>query len=337
MKIVHLLASPFFSGPAELVAQLAFAQRALGHEVTVAVDRKRLSTEAEELALPRLRTLGLDADLPLELSVKSSPLGVYRDVRRLGRVQAEIVHCHFSHDHFVARWGLPAGARLVRSIHAPRSLRKLMPRADAWTIPFEALGRALIGAPVLVLPPLVSPAFVPPADKLALRRSLGLPELPLVGMVSTFQPSRRHELGLLAFEQLRRRRPVARMVMVGDGELLEPVRQRAKTMNLADAVQFPGYQAGEAFVQWLQALDEVWILGLGNDFSARAAAQARACGVRVLAVDEGALGRYADVIVERSAEGIAARALEADRRSVTIDSPEAIARRVGALYEKALA
>ena len=36
MKIVHLLASPFFSGPAELVAQLAFAQRALGHEVTPA-------------------------------------------------------------------------------------------------------------------------------------------------------------------------------------------------------------------------------------------------------------------------------------------------------------
>lgn len=337
MKIVHLLASPFYSGPAELVAQLALAQRVLGHEVTVAVDRKRHSAEAEELALPRLRTLGLDADLPLELSVKSSPLGVYRDVRRLGHLQAEIVHCHFSHDHFIARWGLPKGARLVRSIHAPRSVRKLMPRAAAWTIPFESLGRALIGAPVMVLPPLVAPQFVPPVDRAALRRSLGLPELPLVGMVSTFQPSRRHELGLLAFEQLRKRRPIARMVMVGDGELLEPVRQRAKAMNLSDAVTFPGYQSGDTFVQWLQALDEVWILGLGNDFSARAAAQARACGVRVLAVDEGALARYADVIVERSAEGIAARALDTERRTVTIDAPDAIARRVVELYEKALA
>ena len=41
MRILHLLASPFFSGPAESVALLALAQRALGHEVSVAVDRKR--------------------------------------------------------------------------------------------------------------------------------------------------------------------------------------------------------------------------------------------------------------------------------------------------------
>lgn len=337
MKIVHLLASPFYSGPAEVVAQLALAQRVLGHEVTVAVDRKRLFTEAEELALPRLRTLGLDADLPLELSVKSSPLGVYRDVRTVGRLDAEIVHCHFSHDHFVARWGLRKGARLVRSIHAPRSLRGVMPRADAWTIPFEALGRPLLGARVLVLPPIVPPQFVPAVDRSALRRTLGLPELPLVGMISTFQPSRRHELGMLAFAQLHARRPIARMVMMGDGALLESTRRLAKAMNLSDVISFPGYQAGDAFVRWLQALDEVWILGLGNDFSARAAAQARACGVRVLAVDEGALARYADVIVERSAEDIAAKALDPARRSVSLEDADAIARRTLELYERARA
>lgn len=39
MKVLHLLASPFFSGPAESLTQLALAQRALGHEVSVAVDR----------------------------------------------------------------------------------------------------------------------------------------------------------------------------------------------------------------------------------------------------------------------------------------------------------
>ena len=37
MKILHLLASPVFSGPAEVVAQLAFAQRTQGHDVTVAL------------------------------------------------------------------------------------------------------------------------------------------------------------------------------------------------------------------------------------------------------------------------------------------------------------
>ena len=52
MKILHLLASPVWSGPAEPVALLAAAQRALGHDVRVAIDRKRLLVSSEELALP---------------------------------------------------------------------------------------------------------------------------------------------------------------------------------------------------------------------------------------------------------------------------------------------
>ena len=48
MTILHLLASPFWSGPAENVALLARAQREAGHEVTVAVDRRRKEIPAEE-------------------------------------------------------------------------------------------------------------------------------------------------------------------------------------------------------------------------------------------------------------------------------------------------
>ncbi|MBL8920852.1 MAG: glycosyltransferase [Myxococcaceae bacterium] len=332
MKILHLLASPFFSGPAESLTQLALAQRDLGHEVSVAVDRKRVSTPAEELAAPRLEALGLLSSAGLELSVKSSPLAVTRDIRTLKRLAVDVVHAHFSHDHLLARWGTPKGARLIRSIHAPRSVRRLMPRADGWTVPFEGLARRFLGQRVLVLPPVVDPAFVPPIDRVSLRRALQLPDVPLIGMISTFQTSRRHELGVLAFEQLTKRRPEAHLVLMGDGELVPRVQALVKARGLSARTHFVGYQRGADFVRWLQALDEVWLLGLGNDFSARAAAQARACGVRVMGVDEGALPQLADVLVERSAEGIAASALGPERRVVTLESPQAIALRVLDLY-----
>ena len=99
-------------------------------------------------------------------------------------------------------------------------------------------------------------------------------------------------------------------------------------------MHFAGYQEGPAFVRWLQALDEVWILGLGNDWSGRAAAQARACGVRVVAVREGALERLADAVVERldrrttwsgpRVKSTQARARRIDNRGIARGRPRAL-------------
>lgn len=335
MRIVHLLASPYFTGPAEVVAQLALAQRRLGHEVTVAVDRKRTEAAAEELAAPRFDSLGLAAPAELELSVKSTPWAMMRDVLSLRGVSADVVHAHFSHDHVIARLGRPPGSVLVRSVHAPRSLRWTAPPAEAWTVPSAELARKLIGRPVLVLPPIVPDSFRPAVDRAAVRRALGLVEAPTVGMVSTFQASRRHALGLEAFARVRERRPDARLVLVGDGSLETELRALVTRLGLDASVTFAGYQSGDRFVSWLQALDEVWVLGLGNDFAGRAAAQAKACGVRVVAVDEGALERYADALLAPDVEAIAATALSGAQREVKLESAESIARRVVALYGQA--
>lgn len=327
MKILHLLSSPFFTGPAELVTQLALAQRALGHEVSIAVDRKRVSHTSEELIVPRLEPLGLLSTAALELCVKSSPWVMLQDVLALRTQTLDVVHAHFTHDHTLARLGRPKGTQLIRSIHAPRSIRFGMPTADGFTVPMDALARRLLGKRVLVLPTLVGPEFTPAPDRLALRRELGLPEGRLVGMVSTFQASRRHAVGLAAFGLLRAHDPAASLLLVGDGPLLGDFKATA-----GQGVLFAGYQSGPAFVKHLQALDEVWVLGLGNDWSARAAAQARACGVRVLAVDEGALPRYADLLVESNAESIVRASLENERSELSLETPEAIARRVLGFY-----
>ena len=260
--------------------------------------------------------------------MKSTPWAMLRDVLTLRSERVDVLHAHFSHDHAVASFGRPKGARLIRSIHAPRSIRWAMPQADGFTVPMDSLARRLLGKRVLMLPALIGPEFVPPGDRDALRRDLGLPAGKLVGMVSTFQASRRHELGLEAFSLLRTREPSAHLLLIGDGPLQPQLQSRA-----GESVRFAGYQSGPAFVRHLQALDEVWLLGLGNDWSARAAAQARACGVRVVAVDEGALARYADALVEPTADALLAGSLGGERREATLESPEAITRRVLAFYD----
>lgn len=336
MKILHLLASPAYSGPCEVVAQLALAQRALGHEVTVAVDRKRKEVPSEELAVPRLEELGLLDGGGLELSVKSAPAAMIRDVRALSRRAVDVVHAHFSHDHAIAWLARPSGALLVRSLHAPRSLRWSTPGARAFTAPTAQLAEALAPAPALVLPPLIDPAFAPPHDRAALRAALGLPDKPIVGMISSLQPSRRHEVGLDAFAALKRAGQDALLVITGDGVLHAALTARALSLGLGGRVRFVGYQKGEAFVHWLQAMDEVWILGLGNDYSGRAAAQARACGVRSLGVDEGALAQMVDQVVEASPGAVAAAAFGA-RREVPLPDPRAVAGQVLELYQRARA
>jgi glycosyltransferase involved in cell wall biosynthesis len=333
MRVLHLLASPFYSGPAAAVLGLAQAQRAAGAQVQVAIDRTRREAVSEELLAPRVDAAGLALELPLELSVKSSPLGFLRDARTLRALEVDVVHAHFTHDHLVARLGRPKGAALVRSLHAPRSLSWRTPSADGWTVPWEELAPRLLPSPVMVLPPLVGPEWRPPVDRPALRHRLGLPSGPLVGMVSTFKADRHHALGLEAFAQVLRRQPDAMLVLVGDGGLEASVRVLAAP--LGDRVRFLGYRSGAAFVEALQALDEVWILGLGNDWAGRAAAEARACDVRVLAVAQGGLSRFADAVVPLAPEAIAQASLLAERRPVSLESPAAVAERALALYARA--
>lgn len=334
MRVLHLLSSPVFSGPAEAVALLALAQRRAGATVAVAVDKKRAGTGTEEPAAPRLQALGLLDGRGLSLSTQDGLGALVGDVRRLKQLPLDVVHCHASHDHWVAWLGRPAGARLVRSLHAPRSIRWSLPPADAFTVPAADLLGRLRPGPAMVLPALVDAAhFRPSPDRPGLRRALGLPVGPVVGMASTFQPSRGHGLALQAFAQLRARVPAATLVLLGDGVLEPTLRLAIEEAGLGDAVRLPGYQRGAEFIRWLQALDEVWVLGLGNDWAGRTALQARACGARVVAAPLGALPIWADaVLAEVTPAALAAVALGPGRRAVPLPDVDTVAATVLGLY-----
>ena len=114
-------------------------------------------------------------------------------------------------------------------------------------------------------------------------------------MVSTFKESRNHRLGLKAFAEFHRFNPNSELILIGDGVEEDDLRKLVSDLNLKDSVLFTGYLQEFEFVNYLQGLDLVWILGLGNDWAARAAAQAKACHIKVMAVDDGALSSYADM------------------------------------------
>jgi glycosyltransferase involved in cell wall biosynthesis len=311
------------------VALLAEAQRALGHAVTVAIDSTRSGTGSEESGAPRLDALGLLDRGELRLCTRDGPLGTWRDVRTLGTRAVEVVHAHFTHDHWIARLGRPPGALLVRSLHAPRSAGWSLLAADAFTVPTPAMGQPL-GRPWRLLPPLVSPSFVPPGDRGATQAALGLTS-PVVGMVSTFQPSRRHAVALEAFAGLSA--PTATLVLLGDGVLGPELQARARSLGLGDRVRFPGYQSGAELVRWMQSFEELWILGLGNDWAGRAAVQGRAVGARVVGVDEGALRGWVDTLLPSATpEALANVALTEERREIALPDAGAVAREILELY-----
>ena len=337
MRVLHLLASPVFSGPAEAVALLAEAQQHAGATVSVAVDTTRPGTGTEEPAVPRFEALGLLDARGLALSTRAGPPTFLADAVRLRGFSVDVVHCHSSHDHWLAWVARPRMAHLVRSVHAPRSLRWSLPPAAAFTVPQAEFLQRLRPGPAMVLPALVdNRRFHPTADRSALRLALGLPPGPFIGMASTFQPSRRHAVALAAFALVRRRVPDATLVLLGDGVLEPAVRLSVWEAGLTDAVRFPGYQRGGEFARWLQALDEVWVLGLGNDWAGRTALQARACGARVVTAALGGLPAWADAVLpEVTADALAAAALGEGRRDVQLPDVDSVARDVLALYRTA--
>lgn len=333
MRILHLIASPYWSGPAEIVQHIAIAQREAGHEVSVALDRKRTQAPSEELAVPRFSAVKLLHEGGLELSTHSSLLAMARDVRRLRAQRVDIVHAHMSHDHILASLGRPRGAALVRSVHAPRSLRRTMPPADGYTLPSPRELARWPRRPAVVLPCFAGPEFTPAADRGRLRAELGVRGEPAVAMVSSFQASRRHDLGLLAFQSLLGERPDARLYLIGDGALDASLRERVRVLGITDRVLFPGYQSGGAFVRWIQCMDQVWILGLGNDHGGRAAMQARAVGAFVIGVAEGGLPEIADAVLpEPKVDHLRKAALSELRRELPVSRPEEAARCLMALY-----
>jgi L-malate glycosyltransferase len=294
VRVLELLSSPVWTGPAEPMASVALELRRRGHEVQVAVDARREGDLRE-----RLRALGFPPREDLVLSTKAGPLSLFADARRLRAVarDVDVVHANFSHDHAVALLGLRGRKeqRVVRTVHSSRSLRPrpvqgLVHRAtDGLVAVCEAHARILRerfrvaeGRVAATRGAVDSSAFAP--DGPDLREELGIPPgAPVAGIVSRVKADRRHAELVDAFRAVADRVPEARLVVVGRGEGLDELRVRVAHRGLERQVIFAGYRTGPELAAAYRTLDVKVLLAEGNDATCRALLEAMACGVAAVA------------------------------------------------------
>ncbi len=300
MRILELLSSPAWTGPAEPMASVATQLRARGHEVEVAVDSRRPGDLRQ-----RLVALGFAVRTDLALTTRGLPPPLRADARRLRRIGPgfDVVHAHFSNDHAAALVGLRRRGerpRVVRTVHSSRSLRgRLLQgvahrRTDGLVAVCDAHARLL-----------VERFRVPPERVLAtrgavdceayrpegpdLRAALGIaPGQPVAGIVARVKPDRRHAELVEAFRVVAGGLPEARLLVVGRGEGLDAVAAQVRRLGLEGRVLLAGYRTGPELAAAYRTLDVKVLLAEGNDGTCRALLEAMACGRPGVAYDFGA-------------------------------------------------
>jgi glycosyltransferase involved in cell wall biosynthesis len=101
------------------------------------------------------------------------------------------------------------------------------------------------------------------------------------------KPERGHRVLLEAFTEALRQVPEAHLVLVGRGEDEPGLRELAGRLA-PSRIHFGGYLRGPGLVEAYRALDVAVWLREGNDGACRGVLEAMACGVPVIAGNEGA-------------------------------------------------
>lgn len=289
MRVLELLASEWWTGPAEPMASVARELRRRGHVVEISVETLRKGNLRE-----KLRSLGLTVRDELALSPKSNPLAYLRDVRSLAALARgfDVVHTNFSHDHVLALLALRrrGGRRVVRTVHSARSLRARAVQAiayratDGLVAVCEEHARLIEErfriprARILATRGAVDcESFAPEGPDL--RSELGIAaRAPVAGIVSRIKPGRRHDELVDAFRIVVDRLPEARLVVVGRGEGEDALRVRIAHRGLERSVLFAGYRTGDALAAAYRTFDANVLLGEGNDGTCRALLEGMAAG-----------------------------------------------------------
>lgn len=148
------------------------------------------------------------------------------------------------HNHSTAHWG--EGAKTLLK-YLLRPLNKLF--ATDWFACGERAGRWMYGdkafdtGKVTVMPNAIDTAkfAYDPAARVRLREELGIPQNAfVVGHVGRFTYAKNHTFLLKIFAELLEAKPNAYLLLVGEGELQEQIRQQIQNLDLQDKTIFTG-------------------------------------------------------------------------------------------------
>jgi L-malate glycosyltransferase len=302
-----LVATSSRTGPAE--GQIALARHLRGRNIDArfAADSVRpgdIGSHLRAAQVPWVRELKLSRHL--RFSDVAADLRTLVSWVRQGA--PDLLHAAFAHDHLVCLWAARRAGRaredlrVFRTAHRAADVvpgplgwrRRALARTDGVLVHSamyrdRLLALGLDPRRVLALPGGVDAQRFSPGRAPELRADWGVPpEAPLAGIVARMKPERGHEELLRAFGAVLERLPEAWLVLVGRGEHERRLRELAAELHVAHRVVFGGYRTGSELVAAYRALDVAVWLREGNDGACRGVLEAMACGVPVVAGDEGA-------------------------------------------------
>ena len=308
MKILHLFANWKWTGPAEPAVALAATLAQRGHDVRFACGRE-VGTLPNEVA-NELRARGITPILDFRLGKHRHPIYDRLDRGALKKLMAktkpEVVHCHLPNDQRIAA---PAakelGIPIVRSLYdgeppaVDGDTRDQLRGAAGVTVISERMRDAVIErfglAPekVVVVEGAVDLKRFNPNRK-------GLPDLRpayglakddfVVGIVARMQKHRRFEIFFEALTKASAEIPNLKILLVGRGTWMDEVAVKpAARSELVGKAIFTGYRRGSEYVATLACMSVKVYLTPGSDGSCRAAREAMAMGVPLVAAKRGHL------------------------------------------------
>jgi glycosyltransferase involved in cell wall biosynthesis len=308
MRVLHLYSDWRWTGPAEPTVNLVRALADQGVE-TVLACRKPQPGQPQSIC-SRAGALDLASTTAFHLNRYLHPLETLMDLRRLTaylqREDYALVHCHLSHDHFLAGWatrkipGLPVVRSNHKAVPLPSTLgaRWLLRYHTAGLLEFsEAAMRedvesfGLDQQQVLKINGSVDlERFHPTAVQEEIRPQWGVGDQEiLVGIVARMQRHRLFDVLLEAVAMLRDNRPSVKLMVLGRGTHMHEVAvEPARRLGLGERVLFPGYRT-EDYVDYLGAFDLKVFLVPGSDGTCRAVREAMALGKPIVATRRGML------------------------------------------------
>ena len=124
-----------------------------------------------------------------------------------------------------------------------RRLRRVAKRADAWVFQTETTKSwyqpYLAGTQTVIIPNPINESFLRPIYGGERKQ-----EIVTAGRLTMVK---NHELLIKAFSKITHKHPAVRLIIYGDGNLLNDLKQKAKSLGVHDKVSFPG------FVPWGEA------------------------------------------------------------------------------------
>jgi glycosyltransferase involved in cell wall biosynthesis len=248
------------------------------------------------------------------------------------REQIDILHCHLSHDHWLAAVALlrESRARLVRTFHAPRPLRLdpltrwLLRRTHGIAVNNPTLSghTSIAGRSPVLTPPPAEPQYTPEGGNVRPTYRF-LPSETVIGFIGKVSPGRGFEQALDTYALLRQQITGARMLIVGDGPYRHALMDRARQLGLEETIVWAGYHE-EDLAEHFRAMDLMLFTAPGSDFGHRAIVEAISCGTPVVSypIDgvDYILGGRDLVAEERTPSSLAALALavlSGDRESIS--------------------